>query len=250
MFRRSVLLHFHLFKNAGSTVDHLLEDAFGSRWCYNDKTAPDAKVTASEMEAFLLENPKIKAVSSHQVVPPLPGGGIRILPIVILRHPIDRAYSAYRFEWGKQISLDKPTRPFAEYVEEKFATYRIEAIDDFQTLRLANQDASAYHVDPNLPDEELLGRARDFIDSLPCFGLVHRFDESLHWFAKKLSRKVFRTKQATQRVNATQDPSLTLDDKLARIQGELSEDLWQQLWDRNRLDMALYEHACSRFPGS
>jgi hypothetical protein len=54
------------------------------------------------MEEFILDHPHGAAFSSHQVVPPLPARQLQVLPIVFLRHPIDRAYSAYLFEVQKE----------------------------------------------------------------------------------------------------------------------------------------------------
>jgi hypothetical protein len=81
----------------------------------------------------------VLAVSSHQAVPSLPDRHLQVFPIVFLRHPIDRAYSAHLFEWKKQAGSEAPKGSFEEYVKEKFAQRRKSAIEEFQTLHLANR---------------------------------------------------------------------------------------------------------------
>jgi hypothetical protein len=85
-----------------------------------DAANSGAKISASEMEAFVLDHPDILAVSSHQVVPPLPDRHLEVYPFIFIRHPIDRAYSAYLFEWKKQKAGDKGVGSFDDYVAEKF----------------------------------------------------------------------------------------------------------------------------------
>src|SRR6184192_3254912 len=138
MAKRKVIIHYHIFKNAGTSVDRMLKESLGERWVSWDTDDPGAKISPAEMEAFLLERPEIVAVSSHQVVPPLPTRQLDVFPIIFIRQPIDRAYSAYLFEWKKQKGSDTPVGEFEEYVHDKFRYPRKNAIEDFQTLHLAN----------------------------------------------------------------------------------------------------------------
>jgi hypothetical protein len=95
-----LLFHYHLFKNAGTSVDEILSRNFGRHWVeqeFNDVPTPGS---ASQLvHEFLAERPGIKAVSSHTARLPAPELAERVtLPIIFVRHPIDRLKSAYNFE--------------------------------------------------------------------------------------------------------------------------------------------------------
>ena len=89
------------------------------------------------------------------------------------------AYSAYRFEWGKQRGLDQPTDSFADYVHEAFQHSRSSAIEDYQIFHVANRGPAARAPSKLLSDEQVLKNAVEFVDSLPYFGPVERFPESV-----------------------------------------------------------------------
>ena len=99
MEKRKVIIHYHIFKNAGTSIDRMLKESFSERWANYDKPEPTSKISPAELEEFILDNPDLMAVSSHHAVPPLPDKHLEVYPIILLRHPIDRAYSAYLFEW-------------------------------------------------------------------------------------------------------------------------------------------------------
>jgi hypothetical protein len=94
---RSIIIHYHLFKNAGTSVDSVLEKSFGASWRNFDNKNSSARFSPKEFEKINLEHPELKAFSSHQIVPPIPKGSLRVYPIIFLRHPIDRIKSAYLF---------------------------------------------------------------------------------------------------------------------------------------------------------
>ena len=85
--RRPIIIHYHLFKNAGTSVDAILQRNFGARWTsreYPPRSTPDAA------RSFLAANPHIAALSSHTL--PLPPPDIpdaEILPILFIRHPLE-----------------------------------------------------------------------------------------------------------------------------------------------------------------
>ncbi|TMK06653.1 MAG: hypothetical protein E6G72_16545, partial [Alphaproteobacteria bacterium] len=94
--RRPIIIHYHFFKNAGTSVDAILQRNFGAGWTsreYPPRSTPNAA------REFLTANPQIAALSSHTL--PLPPPDIpdaEILPILFIRHPLDRLKSAYLFE--------------------------------------------------------------------------------------------------------------------------------------------------------
>ena len=86
--RRPIIIHYHFFKNAGTSVDAILQRNFGAGWTSREYPARSTPNAARE---FLVANPQIAALSSHTL--PLPPPDIpdaEILPILFIRHPLDR----------------------------------------------------------------------------------------------------------------------------------------------------------------
>src|SRR6185369_4368458 len=204
--RRKLILHYHLFKNAGTSVDEMLEASLGDRWAQWDKDDPNARISPAEMEEFILGHPDLLAISSHQLVPPLPTKHVDIFPIVFIRHPIDRAYSAYLFEWKKQKGGSEPLDSFEAYIRQALSLRRRSAIEDFQAVHFANRGYETRRPSEKLDDEELLDNAKEFLRSLPLFGIVERYDESMAWMQKVWGKVFPDVSFAVYRSNVMQDP--------------------------------------------
>src|SRR4029079_906891 len=89
---RPIIIHYHFFKNAGTSVDAILQRNFGAGWTSREYPARSTPNAARE---FLVANPQIAALSSHTL--PLPPPDIpdaEILPILFIRHPLDRLKSS------------------------------------------------------------------------------------------------------------------------------------------------------------
>lgn len=97
--KRNVLIHLHIFKNAGSSFDASLKDSFGSSWRNADPERHDEVFSADQLAGFIAENPQLTAISSHQARFPLPiMPDVNLFPVVILRNPLTRIQSIYDYE--------------------------------------------------------------------------------------------------------------------------------------------------------
>ena len=83
-FKRKVVIHYHIFKNAGSSVDQLLKKNFSDQWMGFDGETPGSVITTTELEKRINRSKDIVAFSSHQIVPPLPQVDADVYPIVFL----------------------------------------------------------------------------------------------------------------------------------------------------------------------
>lgn len=244
---RKVLLHYHLFKNAGSSIDEILSESFGDKWMAFDRDVASAKIMPSEISAAIDQFQSLRAVSSHQAMPPLPQGEFEVFPVVFLRHPIDRARSAYLFEWKKQLGLSVPKGSFADYVREKLAPGNQGPIANFQVYQLSNAAVNgARPIHSSEPTENLF-RAKQLLKELPYFGLVERFHESLERMHFYLKYHFPELRLVNRQLNATQDRGKSLEDKLLSIRKELGDALFGELSERNRLDLELYKFATVQF---
>ncbi|WP_406827632.1 hypothetical protein [Microbulbifer sp. ARAS458-1] len=244
---RKLILHYHLFKNAGSSIDEILRQSFGDTWLKFDKETSSAKILPADMQGFIDRHPTARAISSHQAMPPLPQGEYEVFPLVFLRHPLDRARSAYLFEWKKQLGLAEPKGTFAEYVREKLDPQNHGPIADFQVLQLSNESVEGDKPRHATTGEARLERAKRFLEELAFFGLVERFHESLLRMHFCLQYHFPELKVINRQINTTQVAAQQLEDKLMTVRRELGEALYGELCDRNKYDLELYKFACVRF---
>lgn len=138
---RTILLHYHLFKNAGTSVDHILKANFGDRWVTREFST-ETRDNSAQVAAWIESTPDAVAFSTHTAVGPIPDvPGVRVLSVMMLRDPVARIRSAYRFEvtqqsdsWGAQLAKD---HDLEGYVEARLARNGDRQCRNFQTTRLA-----------------------------------------------------------------------------------------------------------------
>src|SRR5579862_2272045 len=95
---RLVLLHYHFFKNAGTTVEEILARSFFDDYLRIDNTGHEELMSNRELLRALEQNPKVRVVSSHQIRYPMPTApGFLFFDLCFLRDPIDRLRSIYDY---------------------------------------------------------------------------------------------------------------------------------------------------------
>jgi hypothetical protein len=245
--KRAVLVHYHLFKNAGTSIERLLRDAFGDAWQSWDKTEPGARISGAEAQAWLESHPKVRAVSSHQIVPPQPVGDFDVIPIVFLREPLSRVRSAWLFEWQRQPGLSQPKGSLTDYIEEKFKQKHSSVIADFQVSRLGHTDYEDVRQRSHREHQELLPAACDFLASLPFIGLVDRFTESLELMQSAVSRNFPDMVVREHRENVLQPSRYSIEEKIEQLRHDIGNEMFDELCVRNSLDLQLYSYATERF---
>jgi hypothetical protein len=241
---RKLLIHYHLFKNAGTSVDAILNRNFGDRWI-NTEFPPRGQVDHQEaIRLFIHDNPRLAAISSHTLTLPVPRiDGIEIFPILFVRHPLDRIKSAYEFE-GKQHATTVGARiakelDFAGYVRARMAIPGDGQCRDFQVARLA----LAVPANEGSAREKALAAA----DLLPFVGLVEAFAESAQRL-QQLVQPMFPEFQSFDvKANVTPARRDRLDERLDGIRRELGEECFGMLMEANQGDMALYAKICANY---
>ncbi|KUJ84919.1 hypothetical protein AWR36_004585 [Microbulbifer flavimaris] len=199
------------------------------------------------MASLIYANPKLKALSSHQIVPPLPIGDFEVFPIIFIRHPILRAKSAYLFEWQRQLNLAQPKGSFGEYVEEKLEAGSGGAISDFHVYQMANTSLDSRWPVRSEDPLRRLSAAKIFLESLPFFGLVEHFQVSLERMHFYLKYHFPELEIVHRKINVTDVSELSVDSKISIIKSELGADLFRKLESCNKLDLDFYQFATDKF---
>jgi hypothetical protein len=180
---RAVIVHCHMFKNAGSTLDWCLSRNFGGRFLqlWND---PDGKTEDQQLELLLHDREDLCAVSGHRLSPPFPDvAGVKLLPAFIIRNPIERAYSVYCFE-REQAEVTPGSRKakrlsFRDYIRWRMDPRKPLALRNFQSAFCAGKRRGR---DPAKIFEQALQNLR----AAPLVATLELYDSSMVVFEQTL----------------------------------------------------------------
>ncbi|WP_226584260.1 hypothetical protein [Acuticoccus sediminis] len=243
---RTVVVHCHLFKNAGSSVDVILKRHFGRRWVTTEFPVHGTVSNADLTHAFVRGHGELDVLSTHtgdwwlgHDAPDL-----RVLPVIFLRHPLLRIRSAYSFErkqdadtFGARIAK---THDFAGYVAARLERPTDYAFREFQSRRLA-----AYH---SRLHADLMSAALHALDRAPYVGLVEDFDGSARRLETYLAAHFEGFEAPSARANITDSSDMATEDRIARARHELGEAVYAALMAENRVDLEIYRRAVERWP--
>lgn len=250
--KSAVIIHYHIFKNAGTSVDFALRQMFGAGWAsFEGEHAHDVLPMAA-LRQFLSAHPDILAVSSHLARPPLPSD--RCLPIVFLRHPILRAKSVYEFikkdtsQPGHRLAVNLS---FREYIDA-ILTGRVNGvvIRNYQVIHLSDASFREADILKASAFESDYEQAKSLLSTWPAVGIVERFSDSMKLFSF-CYRKILGGKQFSNVwLNRTQESNVqnaALDVRLDEIRDLLGDVLYNGLEDENYFDLQLYYWGVNHF---
>jgi len=239
---RPVIVHYHIFKNAGTTIDGILEKNFGQRLAYLHGERADSTVTNTDLLQFLHTNPKIMAVSSHHLRLPKPQSeSFFFFEIIFLRHPLDRLRSTYDFYRRAEIITD-PLGVQARQLDlghfaELLLTRYPHLVNDAQVNCLANAGRYA-----QAPSDQDLEKAVRVATQAAVPGVTELFDLSMS-AAKYCLYPVFGyldLRYVKQNVSSSRLESL--EARLHHMKQACGPSLYDKLLELNTLDLQLIEH--------
>ena len=219
---RTVVLHYHLFKNAGTSLDQILKHNFGEAWVTTEFDTSKESNT-SEVENWIAQNPKAYAFSSHTMKGPQPSiEGVQIIPVMLLRDPVARIRSAYQFErvqtvdsWGAQLAKQ---HNFEGYVHARLDRAKDRQCRNFQTCRLAS-------LCPSKQPE--LMRAFDgvrLLNASGVIGLVSDFHRTMDLLTKRLITPFPDFHWVHARANSSKSDSTPVSSELTQLLREKNAD--------------------------
>lgn len=246
---RNIVVHYHIFKNAGSSVDKILEMSFCDRWATFEGATATSLLNSRDLCLFVRDHPDLCAVSSHLLRPPTPPE-LHVLPIVLVRHPLDRAYSVYsqlRRNGGVLPGEQAARRAsFAGFVRWclDYKSLGGMVIADYQVIHLSQASFRNEHIYNAVATESDLQQATAYLSNDVFFGPVEHFDavmEGLQLAAKQVDLSIVAT-SATE--NVTSGRPADLAERLCVIEAQLGAALCDRYREANELDYRLYEWVC------
>jgi hypothetical protein len=239
---RFVAVHYHIFKNAGSTVERILEREFPGAFARLHGSTPDATLDAEDLAAFLQDHPGVRAVTSHHLRYPAPV--IRnavIFDCCFLRHPLERLDSLYSY-FRRIDSTDPLCRSARRQTPAEFMQALIgrapHFVSNVQVTYLASRGAFTRPA-----GEDDLERAAAMVRQMALPGVVEMFDESMvageHFLRPAFPSLCLSSHAVNVSRRAMADP----EEREQRLIGRWGAELYGELTRLNRLDLRLVETA-------
>ncbi|MDO5657154.1 MAG: sulfotransferase family 2 domain-containing protein [Paracoccus sp. (in: a-proteobacteria)] len=249
--KRTVIVHYHIYKNSGTSFDHVLRHSFGDLHETFDGPYPFFLVDQLQLGRVIRHRPQIVAFSSHQIMFPQPSSlDFRVLGAVFLRHPILRIGSIYRFKRqhadGTSTSEAAQRLDFGPWVDYCLRD-RLEVgqISNAQTryfaapygdipLSAQRNGRMFYDLDTalrQLGGVEMLGRTESFERDVTRFARI----SAAHGLTMSLPDDLHR--------NVTEAAQGSIEDRVAALLDGMAPELVKRLMDANEQDLALYAEA-------
>jgi Sulfotransferase family len=243
---RFIFVHYHIFKNGGTTIESILRREFGAGFATVHGPADDSVLDGKDLTEFLRQRGHISAVSSHHLRYPKPVvPGWVIFDCCFLRHPLDRLVSLYN-HLRRANSADpfcfrahrQGPREFMQHLLRDFP----HMVSEVQVTQLANEGIFARPA-----NERDVERAMQVFRDMAVPGIVERFAESLvaaEYFLKPAFPKL-RLHHVPE--NVSRPPKPYQPDRRDGIEQTLvelwGEDVFAALLRLNQFDMELFRRA-------
>ena len=238
-----ILVHHHIFKNAGTSFNHALKQNFGANFLEFDLPKGEI-VTQDILDDFITKNPQALAISGHHICLPTPQGeNYQTISSILLRKPLARIRSIYNFERKQDAQTSGAIKAkelnFKEFVEWRLATSPF-VFCNYQTLYCSRTDKTKPKYIPTEKDLELAIRN---LSQCTVVGTVERYQESLEIANERLKEFFPDLNLAYVHKNVT-SKSVPSDKEIREgLVEDLGEDMVAKLEEMNQLDEQLYKVA-------
>lgn len=238
---KTIILHYHLFKNAGTSLDAAFKENFSEEngeWVTKEFPAQPAQ-NREQVKQWIIDNPQAKCFSSHTaILPPPKIDNVKIIPVIFFRHPIDRMASAYSFEKKQGGNGFGPTlarnTTLGGYIETRLSLVHDRQCRDFHAHRFATMFGE------KKGDEAT--RANMAVEALPFVGVVEKYNDSLERLEKLLESEGFEgIALIPVEKNVSRTEKKTLEEKLTEIKAQLGDQVYSMLVDANKVDLEIWE---------
>jgi hypothetical protein len=239
---RFVILHYHIFKNAGSTIEDILDHSLGERFGQLETPVGVGLISNSDLVNYLDERPGLQAFSSHQIRYPVPQvPGYLFFDICFLRDPLDRLRSFYDYFRHRP----NPADPMSDLANRcNLGDFVAGMIRDHSLFVRNNQvNLLACGGDSDEPTESDLVVAIRRMKAMSFPGVVDSFEESARAGAAALAAAFPDLDCARPAVNVTKGMQGTVEGRSAELRAACSPEVFEELLRMTELDRRLVDTA-------
>jgi hypothetical protein len=239
---RFLIVHYHIFKNGGSTIASILEREFASHFATVHGPDDVSVLDQASLADFVAGHTAVQAISSHHLRYPKP-----ILPNTVifdccfLRNPLDRLQSLYSY--FQRIDSEDPLCFLARQDHprsffKKLMDNAPHLVSNVQVTMLAQGGAFTRPADS--PDVDV---AADVVGKMAIPGLVEKFDESLVAAEYFLKPAFPRLKLDYRPQNVSRPGGASPADRQEWLKHSWGADLYAMLERLNQCDLELWRRA-------
>lgn len=246
----AVIAHYHIYKNAGSSVDEAIRSSLGRDALIElDKdpiTASETAFNGALVERIHAARPHHIAFACHRFAATAHRSTtLTVLPIVFLRHPLLRIASVYRY--GRR--LGQTDEAYAMARDLAFPDWLDWYVDhyngkNYQTCVLSIREDGRHSHLTRIPahtgDIRLACERLDEVAEITAVGLVERFDEAAARFEARIKPFFPAFTLRGMRANATK-PGADWREELNHLMASLPGPLLTRFITANSHDFALYD---------
>lgn len=250
---KKTLVHLHIFKNAGSSLDKILRESFGDQFMTFDKDNPGATINCDELDQILSRNENISCLASHQVRMPLPVSFSRVIfPIFFIRHPIERIQSCFHFERDVQKRFPEDMT-MEQYARSSLRNPNINAVINLQTATVCDSRLMDGRLRASITKDVINSALSSLRNNTYSFGLVSHFELSLKLMMSQLAPHFEQLANSQDNLregvheNFSLDTAMNTSEKLAYVKDNLSTPTYLQLLEALEPDLMLYNEAVREF---
>lgn len=275
--KRSVIVHYHTFKNSGTSFDELLTANYKEDHLCFDGPFPYTMFNQQELLKVIRRNPAKIAFSSHSIRLPVPTDlDVNAVAALFIRHPILRIRSVYGFEMRsegikaklqtavksklfmkKTIVQEDTTKTDKQPTFDEWVTYlRGHTASNLNAGLLSNSQThmfcgvygsvgiakTFFAGGPKAVRLSDLDQAKRNLLAVPLLARTETFDQDVQRFPKILARYGIEFKYQDLPAANVSNPKAhrSVQDRLLHAEEELSEENWSWLSNANAQDLELY----------
>jgi len=245
---RFILLHHHIFKNAGSTLDGSLHRHFGAGFAeFHPEASDGGRVHPRQLFEFLDGSPNVRAISSHHFhgvdfaahLDERQRASVMFFDFALLRHPVSRLASMYLYYQGVAPS-DNPVQIAAQ--EFSFTGF-LEHLVNFHPDYVINPQVTMFGCEHYgaPPSAYHLEIATNRLLRMTMVGTVEKYDEAMAT-ASYMLQPVFPGLDLQGAVKNKSERSAIegYDGSLLSVQKAVGNELFERLCQLNDLDIELW----------
>ena len=243
MESKTILIHHHIFKNAGTSFAYAVQKYFQARFFEYD--LPNSRmVTKKDLRNFIQEHPKALAISGHHICLNTPQSGPHnIISSILLRQPLARIKSIYKFEQKQK--ADTPGAIQAKKLNFKdYVLWRLDKTPNMLANYQTHYCSRSKQADiRKIPTRKDLKIAIANLNKCAVVGTVERYEDFLKLALERLRQFFPDITLEYSMLNKTSSSQQSIEDVRNNLLEELGEQLVTELEAKNQLDQQLYDIA-------